>query len=379
MGNRKNFEIETQIDYLSEEQIVKALYLEDANGINHLLNYAYILHNKDRNKDGTLKKAHWHILIKMDNAYDFKYIAKRFDVPINFVGKINTSFPQALNYLTHNNENARSEGKFLYEDDEVKSNYLWKKERKKAIDDENRKNRKKEIIEMIGNGTIKKYNKNDYISITEFDKFNRSIENAFHYREEVLARNTSRNMKCIFIQGDSGFGKTSFAKVWCKKQGLEFFCSSGSNDPLDKYEGQPVIILDDLRPSTYNLSDLLKLLDNNTASTVKSRYRNKVLETEYIIITTTLDINKFFNNVFSEEKETIVQLKRRCEIYMKVEKDDVNIYQYNKDKRDYDFISTIKNPIPKVISQHDLLKDNEEEVINKFSLSEDDVKNFLFS
>lgn len=377
--NKKNFEIETQIDYLSEEQIIKALYLEDSNGINHLLSYAYILHDKDKDRNGKLKKAHWHILIKMDNSYSFNYIAKRFGVPINQIEKIKTSFPNALNYLTHNNENAKLAGKFLYEDEEVRSNYKWKNERQKAIDKENSKNRKKEIIEMIGNGTIKKYNKNDFISISEFDRFNRSIDNAFRYREEVLARNTSRNMKCIFIQGDSGFGKTSFAKVWCKKQGLEFFCSSGSNDPLDKYEGQPVIILDDLRPSTYNLSDLLKLLDNNTASTVKSRYRNKVLETEYIIITTTLDINKFFNNVFSEEKETIVQLKRRCEYYMKVEKDNVNIYQYNKDKRDYDFISTITNPIPKVISQQDLLKDNEEEVINKFSLSEDDVKNFLFS
>lgn len=377
MAKCKNFEIVQKLSLLKEEDIIKAINIVDETGKNHLLRYAYILHDKDKKKDGTPIEPHWHILISMDNSYEFQYIAKRFGVPENMVNKIKARFSNALCYLTHNTEQAKKDNKFQYEDDEVKSNYNWKGEAQQAIDIENTEHRRKEIIEMIADGKIKRYNKSDYISISEYDKFNKSIEYAFKYREEILARNTSRNMHCIFIQGDSGFGKTSFAKVWCKKQGLDFFCSSGSNDPLDNYAGQPVIILDDLRPSTYNLSDLLKLLDNNTASTVKSRYRNKVLETEYIIITTTLDINKFFSNVFSEEKETIVQLKRRCEIYMRVHKDNVDIYRYNKSSRDYDFISKIENPIPKVIETQSHTSEEKETIIEKFSLTEDDVKSFL--
>ena len=45
------------------------------------------------------------------------------------------------------------------------------------------------------------------------------------------------------------------------------------------------LILDDLRPSCIGLSDLLKMLDNHTSSSVKSRYYNKVLECKLIIIT----------------------------------------------------------------------------------------------
>ena len=94
-------------------------------------------------------------------------------------------------------------------------------------------------------------------------------------------------MNCIFITGASGTGKSTYAKQIASENNLSVYISSGSNDVLDDYQGQDCIILDDLRPSCMGLSDLLKMLDNNTASTVKSRYKNKVLECKMIIITTT--------------------------------------------------------------------------------------------
>jgi hypothetical protein len=44
--------------------------------------------------------------------------------------------------------------------------------------------------------------------------------------------------------------------------------SSGGKHPLDNYAGQECIILDDLRDTTYDFQDLLKLTDNNTDSLV---------------------------------------------------------------------------------------------------------------
>ncbi|MGM8317295.1 AAA family ATPase, partial [Clostridium perfringens] len=83
-------------------------------------------------------------------------------------------------------------------------------------------------------------------------------------------------MECYFVTGKSGTGKTTYAKQLAKEKGYSVYISSGSNDVLDSYQGQDCIILDDLRPSCMGLSDLLKMLDNNTSSTVKSRYKNKV-------------------------------------------------------------------------------------------------------
>ncbi|MFT2804469.1 tRNA methyl transferase PRC-barrel domain-containing protein, partial [Candidatus Phytoplasma asteris] len=74
-----------------------------------------------------------------------------------------------------------------------------------------------------------------------------------------------RNMECVFITGMSGSGKTTLAKKIAKDKNYQTYISSGSNDVLDDYQGQECIILDDLRSNCLGLTDLLKMLDNNTS------------------------------------------------------------------------------------------------------------------
>lgn len=151
-------------------------------------------------------------------------------------------------------------------------------------------------------------------------------------------------MECYFITGKSGTGKTTYAKQLAKEMGYSVYISSGSNDVLDSYQGQDCIILDDLRPSCMGLSDLLKMLDNNTSSTVKSRYKNKVLECKLIIITTTLDIDTFFSNVFKDQEESCVQLKRRCGYHLTVTMEDIFIKKWLKGANEYSKAVRIPNP-----------------------------------
>lgn len=167
-------------------------------------------------------------------------------------------------------------------------------------------------------------------------------------------------MKCMYIQGDSGTGKTSYAKQVCEDKEYSYFVSSGSNDVLDGYGGQDAIILDDLRPNALSLADLLKMLDNNTSSSVKSRYRNKVLECRLIIITTTLDINSFFHQVFSEQPETAKQLRRRCETLVKMTVDTMQIFVYDKANDIYLPIPKIPNPIA---AKYGLTKERAKEIV----------------
>ena len=132
------------------------------------------------------------------------------------------------------------------------------------------------------------------ITIEEYDKYKKSIDNAFKYRTDIM-KGVKRNMECVYITG-----KSTYAKMMCEDKGYSVFVSSGSNDVLDGYTGQDCIILDDLRPSCMGLSDLLKMLDNNTASTVKSRYKNKVLECKLIIVTSVLKIDEFLIYFFEK-------------------------------------------------------------------------------
>ena len=99
---------------------------------------------------------------------------------------------------------------------------------------------------------------------------------------------------------------------------------------------EPCIILDDIRPSVFALSELLKLLDNNTVTSVKSRYKNKCLANcKLLIITTVLDIETFYSNVFSEEQESSIQFKRRCNTHIRMDKDRIYISKWDAKLRRY--------------------------------------------
>lgn len=69
----------------------------------------------------------------------------------------------------------------------------------------------------------------------------------------------------------------------------------------------------------------MKACDNHFSSSVTSRFKNKYLNCDFLIITTVLDINTFYSNVFSEETEPITQLKRRCGTYIRMDRETINV------------------------------------------------------
>lgn len=333
-------------------------------------NYAYILHDKDIYQNekeatlngkniGDLKKPHWHIYLRFNYAHDTKHISQWFNTQDNFVSKIKGRFSDALMYMIHAN---RSD-KHQYDEKAVVSNFDWKSEaqqdiflRKYKID-----SRLKEILSKIQSGEIKEYNITNHISIIENNIYSSAIEKAFKYRNNTL-KGMDRQMECVFITGLSGSGKTTLAKKIAKNKKYQTYISSGSNDVLDDYRGEECIILDDLRSNCLGLSDLLKMLDNNTSSSVKSRYKNKVLECKLIIITTVKSIDDFFEDIFKKD-ESIIQLKRRCKLHIKI--DSKYIY------------SSIWNPLE---MKYDLIDKKPNNLLNEFqlkTLSKKEAKEFI--
>lgn len=345
---QKLFEIVQQTKYLPIENVEKGVmsgYVRD---------YAYILHDKDTKEDGTLKEPHYHIFVRLKASTDSKYIAGAFGVPEQYVGKIHGKWVDALMYCTH--ENAPE--KFQYSEEDVISNFDFHAVKEKEKEKKSKDARLLEIIDGIDTGQIREYNYFEHISMADAIKYDRQIKAAFKYRTDRL-RGLNRKMDCIFITGEAGTGKTTYAKMLADDKNLSVFVSSGSNDVLDGYCGEDCIILDDLRPSCLGLSDLLKMLDNNTASTVKSRYKNKVLECKLIIITSVLSLDTFFSNVFKDDNEPIVQLKRRCQCYITMHAKTMDVYGFNPTKRDYMHLYSVENPVSFVAQEH-----TDEEVYN---------------
>lgn len=306
------------------------LILETKKCIKH---YSYIIHDKDcytsqdeaknpEHKAGEPKTPHVHLLLRFhDNQpQNSCYICKWFGLSENFVNRICGKWEDAVAYQTHRN----APEKYQYSpEEEVHCNfdYIAVCEQR-----DNAKNPLKEAIEKILSGEIREYNKTIEIDNLLLVQYARQINEAFKVRSEhLLATAQDRQTECIFICGCSGSGKTTLAKKIAKTKGLAYFMSSGSNDVLDGYAQQPCIILDDIRPSVMGLSDLLKMLDNFNVSSVKSRYKNKYVNCDLIIITTVLNIDTFYENVFSEQKEPITQLKRRCGTYIRMDRETINI------------------------------------------------------
>lgn len=290
--NLKLCEVETQVDRLSEEKIIKALEH------NRIRDYAYIKHDKDENVT-----PHWHIAIRLKDTYNTKHIAEWFDVPETQIEKVKGRWTDMLKYLIHRN----APEKYQYEESGVKSNFDFQKILKEA---DNTK-QLDEIIEKINAGEIREYNIHSHIDIKTYVRYKRQLSYAFDYTNNK--KGVDRQMEAVFITGDSGTGKTTYAKSIAEQKGYSVFVTDSGNNPLDGYGGEDCIILDDLRGSTMKIADLLKLLDNNTACAIAARYRNKnIMWCKLIIITTIHDIDTFFRNVFQEETETAVQLKRRC-------------------------------------------------------------------
>ena len=339
-------EIEQQIQYGFNADCIKK-FIEDM----PTNKYLYIQHGRNVYDDMGMpvedKEPHFHLYIWFKSPVPTQNIVNKLNslgckCGIEQLEKIKKD-DSAIAYATHENCD-----KPTYSRKGVVANFEFDTIIDKEVARKNARHnseRANEILDMVDKGEIKEYNLHEKLSIIEYNTYKREIENGFSYRANRLRNEVDRIMECIFITGESGTGKTTYAKQLAKQHNYSVFVSSGSNDVLDGYAGQECIILDDLRASSMALADLLKMLDNNTASTVKSRYRNKILECRLIIITTTVNINTFFNNVFKDDKESAIQLKRRCRLLVRMSQDNIETWLYNEKLQDYECVGKMPNVV----------------------------------
>lgn len=305
--------------------------------LTNLRKYALIIHDKDLLDSGEPKRPHFHLVLTFSNATTSQVIANVLKVEEQYINKIKTTTKSALLYLVHRNDLK----KYQYSADEVLANFDYVD----YVDGVLPKVDLKDIANKIDNGTIKAYNLFDYVSINDYALHKTYFDRCFEYRQNKL-RSIDRNMECLFITGASGTGKTSIAKDFALKRDYSVYISSGGKNPLDNYKGEDCIILDDLRDTTYSLSDFLKLTDNNTNSLVGCRFYNKsISECKMLIVTSVKPIEEFYKVVAEKEREPQQQLFRRFQCLIKVDFKFLYFYAYIDSAKDYVFQAKMINPI----------------------------------
>lgn len=287
--------------------------------------YAYIEHNEDVKDDGSPKEMHIHLLLKFKKGGVLtSALLNRVNVgtttePIiklnnlehigkNFQGPAYLKWASACAYLTHEIDKK----KHVYSRDAVKCNFDIGAEIDKVLDYLSSRDRRSRILADIGSGLITRFNYHKYVTLEERCAFRRDMDTAFDYRDNVLSDSMDRDLKVMYLQGKSGSGKTTFAKDYATRLGYSCEVSSDKNDPWQDYDGQDCYILDDWRPGGWSIPSVLKMLDNNTASSVSSRYHNKDTHNlKLIIITSTLDFENVWSFLEGDNREQRFQLERR--------------------------------------------------------------------
>lgn len=165
------------------------------------------------------------------------------------------------------------------------------------------------------------------------------------------------SVSVLFFTGKTGTGKTSFAKHFCIKNNLSFYVSGASNDPLENYKGQDVLILDDVRDSTFLYTDLLKMLDPHTRSGSKSRYTNKTFIGHTIIVTSEPSLENWYRMRGQRDNDGLQQLKRRVEYVYHFTKETITVRRREYSEEEgythqvvNSFVNPIKNFFPKAVN-----------------------------
>lgn len=287
---------------------------------------------KDHNNEPGDNNPHYHLVLKFNTAEPFDDLKKHFPY-----GDIEPAknVKNCVQYLVHMNDLSKTQYDFdeIYTNDDNINKY-------RLISATNQLLKLDDYIHQIDAGKIREYNLTESIPIEIFANHKPKILNALEYYRRKVMTNPDRNIEVMIFTGETGTFKTTYAKQYCRNKNKSFCVSSSSNDPMQDYKGEDVLILDDIRDTTFRFHDLLKVLDNHTSSSIASRYSNKAFIGDTIIITSSQPISDWYFNDTKEDKE---QLYRRIPVQMQFTKDTISIFQYNERAHKYTFSTKIPN------------------------------------
>lgn len=298
--------------------------------------WAYILHDKD----DTAK--HYHIYLNFGSSgVDTKQVGEWFGLQESQVEKIKGRRYNALEYLTHSDN--KQKYKYQYSPTEVVANFDFETEitKEKMLGDFENFSYAEQLNYVHG------------LPVSERRSAYKLLRDLWSCRLEWLSQFSDRKVNVMFICGAGGTGKTYYAKKILNDKKLDFCVSSSSNDFMQDYLGQRALILDDCRDNSFrNFEDCLKMLDNDTASSIQSRFRNKMFIGELIIITSAVPLHSWFRgkdrngNYYNIENEDLNQLYRRIGCYVEVTYEEIFVYnEIGKDGKPKGVATVYKNEL----------------------------------
>lgn len=239
--------------------------------------WAYIAHENDvyseqdelddsSHVQGTKKPKHWHIVIEMgSNQAETLTIARWFGIKENYIDcpKGHGAFLDCVEYLTHESEKQQAQGKYRYDDVLVKSNFDWRSELVKRAENKLKYGRDLTLKEqfrydvLVNGKTLLQCQAENPLAYSDDMATLKKLRLEYLYNQD--APKTRIN---YYISGRGGLGKGLCSRALARSLFPDlaeddniFFEVGSDNCTFEGYDGQPVIIWNDMRAAA-----LLKIL-----------------------------------------------------------------------------------------------------------------------
>lgn len=328
---------------------------ESSYGINHDRDERKVWDEVKADYVSELKPTHCHILLKFtDRSCTLPQLAQILGIEESAIEKPQKgrfAWDNMLAYLIH----IKYPEKFQYSPLDVlfisptKSYIDVYRERKEEWEKGRAKAKSKNAIDnidMLLEKVLRGEVTREQVLLTDelfdiYSRYSQKVEDAFRVYGERRAYKTLQALKqgkfhltVFFITGAPGAGKTRLAQAFVDsliKTSSQFderwrVCQTAATNPMDDYNGEEILMMDDVRGIALSASDWLKLLDPYNASPASARYHNKQAACRVVVITSTKEPLEFFYYCKAlgggDRSEAMDQFLRRIQCLTRVIKAD---------------------------------------------------------
>ena len=310
--------------------------------------YAMILHDSDVDEHGKSVEDHVHVMMSFENARSINSVAKELGDKPQSIEMWKGKAENGYSYLIHATTGAIS--KRQYSPAEVTANFDYQDEMRKITEEVEKSRQKangKILLNSLYEGKITKEGMEKLLSGSQYGNMKRQIEDvwskrlqfqAAEWREEM--KKSGKQINVIWISGKAGTGKTSLARKYAEKSNRPYFITGSSRDIFQNYSGEHTMIIDEFRADMIKYPDLLRILDPFGSQVMApSRYNDKPLACDLIIITSPYDPVEFYKQLFRQAPvncvDSLEQLLRRITLTIKMDVSHIRAVEYDREAKTY--------------------------------------------
>lgn len=308
---------------VAEWKGVIRLLLENLVASGKVVTAVYIFHENDDDGKGGLKSCHVHMILIYKNPLTQTAVMKDLGITRPEDCEQIKRESGAYRYLIHITDKAINEGKYIYDfsrivvittdkDFNLREQFIEKKKDKK-------KNELELLIEgwhksvikgdMVLRDVRREYMNNADLGASRWRTDRRRFEDDLkEYLEEMNDWYSTHNAckTTIMVTGGGGAQKTDIAQMvlapaFADKRGVHVPAAPMGRvtyDPVGTFEGQKVSVLNEIRGASWILEGFCECLDPTHSGLTGSRYYDRPFFPEYVILTTSDNVDTFIADMF---------------------------------------------------------------------------------